>query len=126
MGPRSTCPCSRRAPWPRSCSTRWRSALAGERERYLRQQSELGGREVILSGRAGGAPGSPASAADDTAPERSAEGDVGSKGRSESKTSEAKWRKGAPGIPGEGIAVHSPDVAMVGDPLSGLDTLDEV
>jgi uracil-DNA glycosylase family 4 len=99
--------------------------LAGERERYLRQQSELGGREVVLSGRTGGAPGSPASAADD-APERSAEGDVGTKGRSESKPGEGKWRKGAPKIPGEGIAVHSPDVAMVGDPLSGLDTLDEV
>ena len=100
--------------------------MAGERERYLRQQAELGGREGILSGPPGAAAPSPASAVGDTAPGRSAEGDVGTKGRSDSETAGGKWRKGAPGIPPAGIAVHSPDVAMVGDPIAGLATLDEV
>jgi len=78
--------------------------LAGERERYLRQQAELGGNEVILTG---GEPG------------------MGTKGRA-AKSAEAKWRKGAPRIPGPGLAVESPTVPLVGDPLRGLDTLDAI
>ncbi|HEU5050092.1 MAG TPA: uracil-DNA glycosylase [Gemmatimonadales bacterium] len=76
--------------------------MAGERERYLRQQAELGGSEVILPG---------------------GEVDMGAKARTRA---EGKWRKGAPGIPGPGLSVRSPEAPLVGDPLAGLDTLDKV
>ena len=36
------------------------------------------------------------------------------------------WRAGAPAMPEAGISVVSPAVPLVGDPLAGLDTLDEV
>ncbi|HLS47079.1 MAG TPA: uracil-DNA glycosylase [Gemmatimonadales bacterium] len=78
--------------------------MADERNRYLRQQAELGGPEVILTG------GDPA---------------MGTKGRVV-EAAGAKWRKGAPRIPGPGLVVESAAVPLVGDPLRGLDTLDAV
>ncbi len=101
--------------------------MPGERERYLRQQAELGGREVVLPGRAqrGGAEAPAPADADRPPPERREEGDVGTKGRT-AKATGGKWRKGAPKIPEPGLAVESPAVPLVGDPLSGLDTLEKV
>src|SRR5690606_33513819 len=89
---------------PTRSSMPWRVALADERNRYLRQQAELGGPEVILTG------GDPA---------------MGTKGRVV-EAAGAKWRKGAPRIPGPGLVVESAAVPLVGDPLRGLDTLDAV
>lgn len=51
---------------------------------------------------------------------------MGTKGRVVRGTAEARWRKGAPKIPGAGLAVEAPDVPLVGDPLAGLDSLEKV
>ncbi|HEU4799569.1 MAG TPA: uracil-DNA glycosylase [Gemmatimonadales bacterium] len=72
--------------------------MADARARYLRQQAELGGNEVVLSGPPAAAPESPA----------------------------RDWRAGAPPIPEAGLKVVSPAVPLVGDPLAGLDTLEQV
>ncbi len=72
--------------------------MADARERYLRQQAELGGNEVVLDGLPAAEP-----------PSRPAD-----------------WRAGAPAIPEAGIEAFSPMVPLVGDPLAGLDTLDQV
>jgi DNA polymerase len=96
----------------------WKHALAGERERYLRQQAELGGWEVVL-------PASVRAADPGPAGPPAEEGDVGSKGRGPAGAG-AKWRKGAPTIPGAGLSVSAPAVPLVGDPLAGLDTLEKV
>ena len=71
--------------------------MADARARYLRQQAELGGNEVVLSGPPAAAPESPA----------------------------RDWRAGAPPIPEGGLKVVSPAVPL-GDPLAGLDTLEQV
>ena len=94
--------------------------MAGERERYLRQQAELGGREVIVSGLP------PAEAAEAAEAAGGQEGEMGTKGRAGAGAPPGKWRKGAPKVPAAGLAVEAPDVALVGDPLAGLDTLEKV
>ena len=45
---RGSCRCSRSGRWPRRSSTPWSRPLADERRRYLAQQIELGGAEIIL------------------------------------------------------------------------------
>ncbi|HEV8125949.1 MAG TPA: uracil-DNA glycosylase [Gemmatimonadales bacterium] len=72
--------------------------------RYLEQQIEMGGAEVVLSG-------APA-AATPPAPAETA-GDPG-----------ARWRKDAPAIPGPGLAVDPP--AFLVDELARAETLDAV
>jgi DNA polymerase len=73
--------------------------------RYLRQQIELGGAEVILG-------------------EIPEEEEMGSKGRI--STGGAKWRKGAPPIPGAGISAVVSGPAPVDPSLAKLDTLDKL
>ena len=102
--------------------------MADEWTRYLRQQIELGGSEVVLS----------------RVPERRV---GGAEGRSESDLAERSarvedtvvleepsvspplrrsgWRKGAPPIPGPGLAVESPSHGL-DDQLVALATLDAV
>jgi uracil-DNA glycosylase family 4 len=81
--------------------------LADEWRRYLAQQIELGGPEIIL--------GRPASGKA-TAPEQ-----VGARA-----AEEPKWKKGAPPIPGPGLVVESPEPGLLGNDLANLSTLDEV
>jgi uracil-DNA glycosylase family 4 len=85
--------------------TRWSAELADARERYLRQQAELGGAEVIL-------------------PAREQRGDMGPNRRA-AATGE-KWRKGAPAVPKEGISVDAPPDAATGGVLGELDTLEKL
>jgi uracil-DNA glycosylase len=107
--------------------------LADEWERYLRQQVELGGSEIILSlawKRESGEAGKDNSGA------------AGQRGReagdddSSSTTTTAprprvpasplpRWRQGAPPIPGPGLAVESPSHGL-DDELVGLETLEAV
>ncbi|MGH7526089.1 MAG: uracil-DNA glycosylase [Gemmatimonadales bacterium] len=75
--------------------------MADERRRYLAQQAELGGAEIIL--------GSPPKAA--TAPPN---------------TATPKWKKGAPPIPGPGLAVESPEPHLLGNDLGALSTLEAI
>jgi uracil-DNA glycosylase family 4 len=102
--------------------------LADEWERYLRQQIELGGSEVVL-GRSVG---------------QSVSRSVG-QGNRDSVASQLNerptdlieqptvrpsdrltgWRKGAPPVPGPGIAVESPG-HVLGDELTALETIDAV
>ena len=108
--------------------------MADEWRRYLVQQMELGGAEVVLSGKqvSGEAgkqeprePGMEASsptrlpAYPPTRPLKRTEivppGPAG----------EPRWRKGAPPIPGPGLAIESPG-HLLGDDLLRLKTLDEV
>ena len=93
--------------------------------RYLAQQAEIGGTEVILPmGR--GAEGQSGRE------ERSAMGKSSSPppeppGRSAVPPSRrTAWKKGAPPIPGPGLRVDPPIPELTGDPLAGLDTLEAV
>ena len=96
--------------------------MPDERERYLRQQIELGGSEVVLSrpvrrtvgeaeGRRGGEPEQEVAVAD----RPSAPPPIRPSG----------WRKGAPPVPGPGLAVESPSHGL-DDALVALETLDAV
>jgi DNA polymerase len=99
------------------------------RRRYLRQQIELGGAEVILSetgdvpsrgdlvqADAGGV-GNPVD------PGTSGGAPMGTQANV-SRSGADKWRAGAPPIPGPGLAVRSPAAAPGEDPLAGLDSLE--
>jgi uracil-DNA glycosylase family 4 len=117
--------------------------LADEWQRYLRQQLELGGSEVILSGEVwlhgsgllrlserSEESGSGTSVRDlNQAPSqpipRSARDDARVRAPS-SPASKTSWRKGAPTIPGPGIAVESPEHHLLGDDLLSLGTIEEV
>ena len=108
--------------------------MAGEWERYLRQQIELGGAEVVLS-----------------AAGKHKSGEAGKQGSGEAGPSDAgemeaantvlerpsppprlpasprpRWLDGAPPIPGAGIAVESPEHSLLGDDLANLGTIEEV
>jgi uracil-DNA glycosylase family 4 len=94
--------------------------LPDEWERYLRQQIELGGAEVVLSvvgqrGR-GAALAQPSVAEESTTappPRRPA-------------APLPRWRHGAPPVPGPGLAVESPEHHLLGDDLICLSTIEEV
>ncbi len=75
--------------------------------RYLAQQVELGGSEAVLSGARPAAP-----QADAAPPTR--------------RAATSSWQKGAPPIPGPGIAVESPEAGLLGTDLSVLESLDAV
>jgi uracil-DNA glycosylase len=113
--------------------------LPGEWERYLRQQIELGGAEVVLSKagqRGSGAAGQVASEAA-TAP-RHADLEAATEGVSRTQMPDAeplppgpaaplpRWLQGAPPIPGPGLTIESPEHALLGDDLVSLSTLDQV
>jgi DNA polymerase len=95
--------------------------LADELRRYLQQQMELGGAEVVFS-QAVPLPMTPPA-------QMSASPSVRPLKRAEivapSPTGEPRWRKGAPPIPGPGLTIESPGHALA-DELLGLHTLDEV
>ena len=92
--------------------------MADRWQRYLRQQAEIGGNEVYLSGEAG----------------TRGRGDANIRpGPAEEPASppprlpaSPPWIKGAPPIPGSGLVVEPPALDLLTDELSGLDTLDAV
>jgi uracil-DNA glycosylase family 4 len=115
--------------------------LADEWERYLRQQIELGGAEIVLGQavtRSGGQtvePSEEAAAAIPLIPDASGQQDVVTATLSPSdppavqpparSSSRPSWRKGAPPIPGPGLIIETPGHAL-GDELVALSTLDQV
>jgi uracil-DNA glycosylase family 4 len=108
----------------------WSKALAGEWERYLRQQIELGGAEVVLSKadwRVGGLADSEGKA------ERSSshsllDPSVDRSARPPVRLPVAplpRWRQGAPPIPGPGLVIESASHGL-DDQLVALETLEQV
>jgi uracil-DNA glycosylase len=100
-------------------STPWRRALADSWQRYVEQQVELGGAEVVLGRTAGG----------------SVRQRVGGSRKADSPSPPAHpltqretggWRKNAPPIPGPGVAVESPEHSLLGDDLVAFTTLDQI
>jgi uracil-DNA glycosylase len=104
--------------------------LADEWRRYLRQQVELGGPEVVLSRavkRTGGQADSQCTNLEQAGLQESAIADaVVPSVRPPVRPSTPSWRKGCPPIPGPGIAVESPEHALLGDDLVSLSTIEEV
>lgn len=80
--------------------------------RYLRQQIELGGPDVVLGAERLGAELSP-----DPAPARPVRG---------SRPARADWRSGAPPIPGPGIIVPAPAADLLAPAAPGWPSLDAV
>ncbi len=82
--------------------------MADAWRRYIEQQIELGGAEVVLDAalRPVSREALPAAAAP--------------------KAAEPKWKRGAPPIPGPGLTVESPEAGLLGTDLSSLDTIDAV
>ena len=87
-----------------------RRGLSEERRRYLAQQIELGGAELILSDRLPGE-------GEEMATKRRAKKSDGETG---------KWRKGAPAIPGPGLTFDPPAPRLLGNDLHTLKSLDAV
>jgi uracil-DNA glycosylase len=104
--------------------------LADEWERYLRQQIELGGSEVVLRGPAVGPQGIAGSLieAEIETAEVSPHGSAGPQSPDglQSPVPHPAWKKNAPPIPGPGLAVESPEHHLLGDDLASLSTLEEV
>jgi uracil-DNA glycosylase len=113
-------------------STEWSRPLGVEWERYLRQQVELGGAEVVLSrpvSRSGGqaVTQDPIRSNDVREPvPPSGPTDRLTARPTDRPTARPSWRKGCPPIPGPGLAVESPEHALLGDDLVALNTLEEV
>ncbi len=97
---------------------RWSGPLDELRRRYLAQQVELGGAEVILGAAAA------AAAANESSRHARAGGDGERAGRG--CTADPKWLKGAPPIPGPGLTITSADPVLLGNDLAALSTLDAV
>jgi uracil-DNA glycosylase len=115
--------------------------LADEWRRYLQQQIELGGSEVVLSEAArprgcgaveqqdstttnenratASLTGETAAAVEEAAP-------LPTPPEGTRPAARSSWRKGAPPIPGPGLAVESPEHHLLGDDLTTLSTIDEV
>jgi uracil-DNA glycosylase len=109
--------------------------LADEWRRYLAQQAELGGAEVILGApRTEEPPGAPRPTERPAAatPRASSDPATGTPSQAESGTGAAtaaadpKWKRGAPPIPGPGITVLSPAPVLLGNDLGALDTIEAV
>jgi len=94
--------------------------LADEWRRYLAQQIELGGSEIIVGPQRVAGPqvlaGPQAGAG---FPKRTEIVPADPAGK-------VRWKKGAPPIPGSGLAVETPEHHLVGDELAALNTLDEI
>jgi DNA polymerase len=91
----------------------WSDLLDELRRRYLMQQVELGGAEVILGQppgrRSGGKQGASDSGEAARAPAR-----------------QPKWLRGAPPVPGPGLAVTTADPVLLGNDLAVLSTIEAV
>lgn len=101
--------------------------MADEWARYLRQQAELGGREVIVSHGAAFSDevaGRGAPDADPLAPAPAATPATAPRALTV-ESGPTDWRKGAPPIPGPGISVEPP-IASLDEELSELATLEAV
>jgi len=100
--------------------------LASDWERYLRQQVELGGAEVVLS--AAGKRGGREAGKDRLNASVIADATLETEQTSYPPVPASplpRWKQGAPPIPGPGLAVESPGHDL-GDELLSLDTLDQV
>ena len=110
--------------------------MPGEWERYLRQQIELGGAEVVLNRSVSRSVGQ---AVDRTEDEDASDATDSGQDLSpvvteapttarpiDRPTGRPSWRKGAPPIPGPGLTIESPEHALLGDDLVSLSTLDQV
>jgi uracil-DNA glycosylase len=90
--------------------------LGDLRRRYLEQQMELGGAEIVVDDMmprpAGAEPGRSETA---DGPERQAAG-----------AAVPAWLRGAPPIPGPGLAVTSPEPRLLGNDLATLESIDAV
>ncbi len=102
---------------------KWRSPLADERRRYLQQQMELGGSEIVLSGAAGQRGSATTSQSTESSPSEEETAALRPCGPAAPLP---RWRRGAPPIPGPGLAVETPAHYLVGDELASLNTLDEI
>ncbi len=128
--------------------------MDAKRARYLRQQAELGGAEVVLSERAigrladsgrdgvapapepgtadarSGAPASPPPSAASEPPNRpiagSPERPVPESPDRPIAESPKHWRHALPPIPGPGLTVHPPTVALLGDAITQCESLEAV
>jgi uracil-DNA glycosylase family 4 len=96
--------------------------LATEWERYLRQQIELGGAEVVLTRSVSRAGGQVAPSPTLVEPDQQTATVARPPDR---PTGRPSWRRGCPPIPGPGLAVESPG-HQLGDELVSLETLEEV
>jgi len=93
--------------------------LGDERRRYLIQQMELGGSEVILE--RGLAAQAAAPAATPAPPE------PGAAAAATPAPATPKWMKGAPPIPGPGLTVEPPALSLLaGDLLADLESLEAI
>jgi uracil-DNA glycosylase len=109
--------------------------LAGEWERYLRQQIELGGAEVVLSTAGQWGSGAVGQESDrTTGQENSKEAKQLNEQASERSGATLprspaaqlpRWKQGCPPIPGPGLSVESPS-HVLDDELVRLSTLEEV
>jgi uracil-DNA glycosylase family 4 len=110
--------------------------LADEWVRYLRQQIELGGAEVVLSsagqrGSGAAGPEAEALAIGEITEDLS---DVAAQPNADVRFSQPRspaaplprWLQGAPPIPGPGLTIESPEHALLGDDLANLSTLEQV
>ncbi len=109
-----------------------------KRARYLQQQVELGGAEVVLGGSATRRLGDTRNeglGAED-GPDRLLEG-AGASGsgpltsrespsRRVAESPTRHWSHSLPPIPGPGLTVHPPQVALLGDPISASGSLEAV
>ncbi len=111
--------------------------MADERRRYLAQQIELGGAEIILGHAraleqdesmpirpippAAGAARTFAPSAEEAPVEMDAPAVAG-----DATPGLPKWKRGAPPIPGPGLAVTSPAPVLLSNDLAALPTLDAV
>jgi DNA polymerase len=122
--------------------------LADEWRRYLAQQAELGGAEVILGEprtpeppaapmptdrtatphSSGSAPSTelPGSEARSASGGEPMSGTEPTSGAEPTSGTAPKWKKGAPPIPGPGIAVLSPAPVLLGNDLGALETVEAV
>jgi DNA polymerase len=111
--------------------------LADEWRRYLEQQIELGGSEVVVGRAVGRTAGQAGGRSDQRLASSSAmeESLTASTDRPTARppasptarppVGPSAWKKGAPPIPGPGVAVESPS-HVLGDELVALKTLDEI
>jgi uracil-DNA glycosylase len=118
--------------------------LGDERRRYLEQQIELGGAEIVMeTPLVGGAVRSAALGAesqsrgagvprDENETETGLEpgapdgSDASPDASDPMPAGQPAWLRGAPPIPGPGLTVPSPERILLGDDLAALETLDQV
>jgi uracil-DNA glycosylase family 4 len=105
--------------------------LADEWRRYLRQQVELGGAEIVLTkaGTRGSGEGQRESGKAGKQGEIAAVVDDGGfidQPPSLPASPPPRWMQGAPPIPGPGLVIESPEHHLLGDDLTTLSTIEEV